>query len=170
MQGQTRGIRGTHASDKPSYGNSIKHATIFEGTHTHAQDQPSCKPMVTIYCSGCDHGKELDMHMFWHKINGTNRFQKISCISCKKSSRLGKWLRRPQEADNSIEEWLTYNNAIAKDTDRLAYMTVELYLTQNTKEERALKRNAPHDAPTTTAKQQKKTRSVNAKSRSLSLT
>ena len=123
--------------------------------HTHVQDQPSCKPMVTIYCSGCDHGKELDMNMFWHKTKEKHRFQKISCISCKKSCRLGKWLRRPQEADNSIEEWLKHNNAIAKDKDRPAYMTVDLYLSQNIKEERALKRNAPHDAPTKTAKRMK---------------
>ena len=124
--------------------------------HTHAQDQPSCKPMVTIFCSGCDHGKEIDMNMFWHKIKVTHRFQKISCISCKKSCRLGKWLRRPKEADNSIEEWLKHNNAIAKDKDRPAYMTIDLYLNQNIKEERSLTRNTPHDEATKTAKRKKK--------------
>ena len=61
---------------------------------------------------------------------------------------LGKKLRRPQEPDNSIEEWLKHNNAIAQDQDRPAFMTVDLYLTQNMKEERALKQNAPNDAPT----------------------
>ena len=30
--------------------------------HTHAQEQLSCKPMVTVYCSVCDNGKELDQN------------------------------------------------------------------------------------------------------------
>ena len=83
-------------------------------------------------------------------------------MSCKKTSKLGKWLRCPQEADNSIEELLKHKNAKAKHEDRPAYMTVDLYLTQHIQEEHSLKRNAKHDKSTTTTKR-KKTILVNEK-------
>ena len=51
----------------------------------------------------------------------------------KKPRKLCKWLRRPKETDNTIEEWLKHNNAIAKDQDRPAYMTAELYSMQKIK-------------------------------------
>ena len=99
----------------------------------------------------------MDMNLFWHKIKEKHRFQNSACISCKKSYKLGKWLRRPKEADNTIEEWLRHNNAIAKGQDRPAYMTVDLYLNHNVQEERSLKRrDAPNAAPTKTTKRKKK--------------
>ena len=95
------------------------------------------------------------MNKFWQHISERNRFQKISCISCKQSGRLGKWRRRSQEPENTIEEWLRHNNAITKGQERPAYMTVDLYLTQHMQEERSLKRAAPDDATTTASKRKK---------------
>ena len=93
-------------------------------TQTHMHE------MVTIFCV-CGHGKDVDINRLWDK-NEKNRFQNIRCTSCKETSKLGKWLRRPHENDNSIEEWLRYNNALHKNQRRPDFMTVYLYVTQNT--------------------------------------
>ena len=52
---------GAHATGKPSYGNSIKHPTIFERSHTRARS-------TFLQAHGeCDNGKELDMDTLGHK-------------------------------------------------------------------------------------------------------
>ena len=125
--------------------------------HTFTQDHPSCKPMVTIFCKNekCGHGNEIDMNRFWHRTKDGHRSQNISCSSCKTQCRLGKWLRRHSASDNSIEEWLKENNA-AKDKERPARITVDLYLTQDIPAEQSLKRCAPNDATAKPSKRQKK--------------
>ena len=112
--------------------------------------------MVIIFCCVCEQEKDIDMNMFWQKSTQRNRFQEVRCVFCKNSNRLGKWLRRRQETNNSIEEWLRHNNALAKNKDRPAYMTVDLYRMQNINEERASKRNADNDVATKTTKRRRK--------------
>ena len=151
----------THAPNQPSSDPEVEMVNPAAiqpplNAHTHAPDQLSCEPKVSIYCCVCDNGKATDMNIFWHKQEKRHRFQNIYCTVCKKPYGLGRWLRRPHEADNTIEQWLKHNNAIAKNQDRPAHMTMDLYLNQNVTEERASKRQIARDAPTTATKRKKK--------------
>ena len=151
----------THAPNQPSSDPEVEMVNPAAiqpplNAPTHAPDQLSSEPKVSIYCCVCDNGKATDMNTFWHKQEKRHRFQNIYCTVCKKPYGLGRWLRRPHEADNTIEEWLKHNNAIAKNQDRPAHMTMDLYLNQNVKEERASKRQIARDAPTTATKRKKK--------------
>ena len=124
-----------------------------------SSDQLSCdfsksKPMVLICCSECGSGKEIDMNMFWRNTNDRNRFQNISCKDCKNIKRLSKWQRRPHETHNSIENWLTHNNAY-KSSERHATLTVDLCFTQDIAAETSLKRSLPVAATPKSCKHQK---------------
>ena len=69
-------------------------------------------------------------------------------------ARLGKWLRRPHEANNSIENLLKHNNAY-KPSERRAALTVDLYLTQDIAAEALHKRSLPGGATPKSGKRQK---------------
>ena len=107
------------------------------------------------------------MNRFWDIPAGSgHRFRDVCCNHCKIRTYLGKWLRHSKEAEDSIEEWLKYNNAMWEApqprqkrgkclTDRPAHMTVDLYLSQDIRKERSFKRNAEENVCYETAKRRK---------------
>ena len=88
---------------------------------------------VKIFCPDCHVGKDVDLNLFW-KRSGRHRFTAVRCLSevCSESTKqrtVDKWLRRPQDVDNTIKAWLAHNDAVKKGT-RPDTMTVELYKSQ----------------------------------------
>ena len=132
MQRQTGGRRGTHTSGKQSHGNSITHATISECTHTHAQEQLSCKPMVTVQvsCPACSKANHINMNKLWQKEN-KHRFSQITCTSCQSKTRLGHWCCSHDVEKTTVKQWLqthSYNGiTFLKHEERPPTATVELF-------------------------------------------
>ena len=62
----------------------------------------------------CAHGKDIDINELWDINDEKNRFQNIRCKDCNAITKLGKWLRRPHDMNNSIEKRLSYNNCLGK--------------------------------------------------------
>ena len=62
----------------------------------------------------CGHGKDININKFWEINDEKNRFQNIRCKDCHANTKLGKWLRRPYDTNNSIEKMLSHNNCLGK--------------------------------------------------------
>ena len=77
--------------------------------------------------------QEQKIHCICFARNGGNKFKKVRCQSevcaLKKTNRVDKWQRCPQDVDNTIKAWLAHSVALKKDPCPHT-MTVELYKSQ----------------------------------------
>ena len=78
-------------------------------------DVASCF-QITLYCPNCSVAKHMHISKLWQR-HGKNRFCPVHCTTdaCRHDrfkNRVGKWLRSPNEKDNTVEAWLTQNNVL----------------------------------------------------------
>ena len=66
--------------------------------------------MVTMFCPSRTSPKDIPFNKLWPPCADEHGFKKIQCEGCKATPRLGKRLRRVDEDNNSIQDWLRYNN------------------------------------------------------------
>ena len=85
--------------------------------------------MVTVYCPSCNKGREVEMDIFWKRHVGRNRFVSQYCTcpySRKHKTRISKWLRHPNNKEDSIGCWLAYHNAHDAQ-ERPQHLTKEIF-------------------------------------------
>ena len=127
------------------------HAMVVQANATPQVPLSSALPMVQIFCPECREPKTVDMNSFWNRDNA-NRFSNAKCTSqvCKrKPHRIGKWFRRRNQDNATIQAWLSLNTCLNY-KEIPARITLEFYNTHAT-DEVAASTTSKHQPPTLAA-------------------